>query len=86
MMSFKTHMWVTTIAAGLFLCSSGLQLWLYLSGVRLENEWVVLVQVVSAIAFAAMIILTYRRTWRSLEQARAEAMPPPWHPPSANLG
>ena len=85
MMSWKTYLWANSITAGLLLCSAGLALWSYLFSALPDNAWIVLVQVASAVGFATVLALTCQRRRTRMEQARADAMPPPWRPPSAEL-
>ena len=84
-MSWKTYLLVNSVVTSGLLLSAGLALWLYLSGSASENGWIVLVQVVTAVANAALFALTYSGTRRRMEQARADAMLPSWRPPSAKL-
>ncbi len=85
MMSFRTYIWCNSVATAAMLCVSGVQLWLYCSGYGSLNGWVVLLQGASSVACAAMIPLTYRRTRRRMEQAKADATLPQWRAPSRHL-
>ena len=85
MMSWKRYLWVNSIVTGGLLLSAGLALWLYSSGSPSENGWIVLVQVVTAVANAALFAVTYSGTRRRMEQARADATLPAWRPPTTKL-